>query len=118
MAVKIRLARMGDKHSPVYRIVVADSRSARDTNAIEVLGTYNPLTTPAEVNVKADRVKYWLGCGAVPTETAKELLVKQDLIKAKPYVAPRPKQMPPAKKEQPAEAEASDAEAVADTTAE
>ena len=103
MAVKIRLARMGDKHSPVYRIVVADSRSARDTNAIEVLGTYNPLTTPAQINLNADRVKYWLGCGAVPTETAKELLIKQEFIKAKPYVAPRPKKMPPAKKEQPAE---------------
>ncbi len=106
MAVKIRLARTGDKHSPSYRMVVADSRSARDTNAIEILGTYNPLTTPAELNLKADRVKYWLSCGAVPTETARELLVKQGFIKAKPYVAPRPKKMPPAKKEQPAEATA------------
>ena len=103
MAVKIRLARMGDKHSPVYRMVVADSRSARDTKAIEILGTYNPLTNPATVQIKQDRVKYWLGCGAVPTDTAKELLIKQGLIAAKPYVAPRPKQMPPAKKEVPAE---------------
>ena len=116
MAVKIRLARMGDKHSPVYRIVVADSRSARDTNAIEILGTYNPLTNPAQINLNADRVKYWLGCGAVPTETAKELLVKQEVIKAKPYVAPRPKKMPPAKKEQPAEqpAESTEGEATAE----
>lgn len=102
MAVKIRLARMGDKHSPIYRIVVADSRSARDTKAIEVIGTYNPLTNPATINVKEDRVKYWIGCGAIPTETAKELLIKQGLVEAKPYVAPRPKKMPPAKKEAPA----------------
>ena len=117
MAVKIRLARMGDKHSPVYRVVVADSRSARDTKAIEVLGTYNPLTNPAQINLNADRVKYWLGCGAIPTETAKELLVKQEFIKAKPYVAPRPKKMPPAKKEQPAEQPA-EANAEGEATAE
>lgn len=119
MAVKIRLARMGDKHSPVYRMVVADSRSARDTKAIEVIGTYNPLTNPATLNIKADRVTYWLGCGAIPTETAKELLIKQGLIEAKPYVAPRPKKMPPAKKEKPAEAEqpAEDAQAPAETEA-
>ena len=118
MAVKIRLARMGDKHSPVYRMVVADSRSARDTKAIEVIGTYNPLTNPATINVKADRVQYWLGCGAIPTETAKELLIKQGLIEAKPYVAPRPKKMPPAKKEAPVEETPADEQPAGEAAAE
>ena len=109
MAVKIRLTRMGDKHSPHYRLVAADSRCARDGKVIEALGFYNPMTNPAEVKINAERVQYWLGVGATPTDTAKELLVKEKLIKATKYVAPRPKQMPPAPKvkvEEPAKEEA------------
>ena len=105
MAVKIRLTRMGDKKSPFYRLVATDGRVARDGKYIENLGTYNPMTNPAKVDIKKERVEYWLGCGAIPTDTAKELLVKEGLIKAKPYRAPLPKQMPPAKKEAPTEAE-------------
>ncbi len=99
MAVKIRLTRLGDKKSPFYRVVAADSRCARDGKYIENLGTYNPLKQPFEINLKEERVKYWLSTGAQPTETAKELLVKANILKAVPYVAPKPKQMPPAPKQ-------------------
>ncbi len=98
MSVKIRLARLGDKKSPFYRVVVADSRCARNGKVIENLGTYNPLVTPFEVKLNKERVEYWLSVGATPTETARELLVKEGYIKAKAYVAPRAKQMPPAPK--------------------
>ena len=98
MAIKIRLTRMGDKKAPFYRVVVADGRCARDGKYIENLGTYNPLKEPFELNLKDERVKYWLGNGAQPTETARELLVKANILEAKKYVSPRPKQMPPAPK--------------------
>ncbi len=97
--LKIRLTRMGDKKSPFYRIVVADSRCARNGNSVEVLGTYNPLVQPAEIKLNKERVNYWLSIGAQLTETAKELLIKQEVIAKTPYRAPKPKQMPPAKKE-------------------
>lgn len=103
MAVKIRLTRKGDKKSPFYRIVVADSRCARDGNFIEVLGTYNPMTTPAKINLKNDRINYWLGVGAQISDTAKELFEKEGLVEKKPYRAPKAKQMPPQKKEAPQE---------------
>ena len=80
MAVKIRLTRMGDKKSPFYRLVATDGRVARDGKYIENLGTYNPMTNPAKVDIKKERVEYWLGCGAIPTDTAKELLVKEGLV--------------------------------------
>lgn len=83
MAVKIRLTRMGDKKSPFYRVVVADSRSPRDGKNIEIIGTYNPLTEPAEIKIDADKAKKWLSNGAVPTETAKDLLVKSGIIERK-----------------------------------
>ena len=74
--VKIRLRRMGAKKRPFYRIVVADSRSPRDGRSIEEVGTYNPLTDPAEVTVKVDRVQEWIKNGAQPTETVRALLKK------------------------------------------
>lgn len=80
MAVKIRLTRMGDKKSPFYRIVVADSRKSRDGAYIEKLGTFNPLTDPAQVTLDVDRAKAWLANGAQPTETARTLLVKQGVL--------------------------------------
>ncbi|MBR4270689.1 MAG: 30S ribosomal protein S16 [Clostridia bacterium] len=106
MSVKIRLNRMGDKKSPYYRVVVTDSRTARGGKCIENLGTYNPLTNPFELKLNEDRVKYWLGVGAIPTETARELLVKAKLLPAKKYRAPLPKKMPPAPKEKKEEAPA------------
>jgi small subunit ribosomal protein S16 len=69
MAVKIRLARHGAKKRPFYRIVAADSDSPRDGRFLEKLGTYNPLQDPAQVVLDADRVKYWIGQGATPTDT-------------------------------------------------
>ena len=76
MAVKIRLARLGNKGKPFYRVVVADSKSPRDSKHIEVVGTYNPLLNPAEIKIDAEKVNKWLANGAKPTETAKAVLVK------------------------------------------
>ena len=79
MAVKIRLARHGAKKRPFYRIVVADSKSPRDGRFLEIVGTYNPLMEPAEVSLKNERVKYWMGQGALPTNTVKNLIKKENL---------------------------------------
>ena len=76
MAVKIRLRRMGAKKAPVYRVVVADSRYPRDGRFIEEIGTYNPMTEPAEIKIDADKAKTWIKNGAQPTDTVKVLLKK------------------------------------------
>lgn len=81
MAVKIRLRRMGSKAKPFYRIVAADSRFPRDGRFIETLGTYNPLTTPAEVTIKEDLVLKWLENGAQPTQTTKNILSDAGIMK-------------------------------------
>ena len=83
MAVKIRLTRLGDKKSPFYRVIVADSRSPRDGKFIEILGTYNPLTIAAEIKIDNDKAKEWIKNGAHPTDTARDLLVKSGAIEAK-----------------------------------
>lgn len=82
MAVKMRLTRMGDKRAPFYRVVVADSRVARDAKYIDLIGTYNPLTNPAEVKLDAEKAKQWIKNGAQPTETVKALLVKEGIVEA------------------------------------
>ena len=82
MAVRIRLRRIGAKKRPIYRVVVADSRSPRDGRFIETLGTYNPLTNPAEVNLKSDRVRLWLSRGALPSDTVRNILARQGLLNA------------------------------------
>ncbi len=74
MAVKIRLARHGKKGYPVYHIVVADSRSPRDGKFIEKLGTYNPNTNPATININIDSAVKWLNNGAQPTDTCRNIL--------------------------------------------
>ena len=76
MAVKIRLRRMGAKKAPFYRVVVADSRYPRDGRFIEEIGTYNPMTEPAEIKIDADQAKTWIKNGAQPTDTVKVLLKK------------------------------------------
>ena len=76
MPAKIRLQRHGKKGQPFYHIVVADSRAPRDGKFIEKLGTYNPLTNPAQINIKFDRALYWYSVGAVPTDTTRSLLSK------------------------------------------
>ena len=83
MAVKIRLTRMGDKKAPFYRVVVADSRSPRDGKFIEVIGTYNPLTDPAEIKIDNKKAVKWIKSGAQPTDTARALLVKSGAIESK-----------------------------------
>ncbi len=72
--VKIRLKRMGRKKRPFYRIVVADIRSPRDGKNIEEIGYYNPLLDPPDVKLDLDRVDYWLGVGAKPTNTVDNII--------------------------------------------
>lgn len=74
MAVKMRLRRLGYKKHPVYRVVVADSRSPRDGGFIEQIGTYDPNQEPSLLNIDADLAKKWLANGAQPTETVAKLL--------------------------------------------
>ena len=81
MAVKIRLTRMGAKKKPMYRIVASDSRSPRDGKYIELIGTYNPKTNPADVKIDKEVAKKWLSNGAVPTDTARNLLSKAGVMK-------------------------------------
>ena len=76
MAVKIRLRRMGAKKAPFYRVGVADSRFPRDGRFIEEIGTYNPLTDPAEIKIDAEKAKKWMANGAQPADTVKVLLKK------------------------------------------
>lgn len=78
--VKIRLTRGGAKKNPFYRIVVADSRAARDGKFIEILGTYDPLKDPAEVKINEEKAKKWISDGAKPTDTVRALLKKQNII--------------------------------------
>ena len=78
MAVKIRLKRMGAKKRPYYRLVVADSRSPRDGRFIENIGTYNPLN--GEINIKEEIAMKWLNNGAIPTDTAKNVLSKAGIM--------------------------------------
>ena len=82
MAVKIRLARYGAKKRPFYRIVVAESEFPRDGKFVETVGTYNPLTDPAAVTIKAERIRYWLGHGAKPTDTVRSILKTQGFFAA------------------------------------
>lgn len=81
MAVKMRLKRMGAKKAPFYRVVVADSRSPRDGKFIALIGTYNPLTTPAEVKLNEELALEWLNKGAIPTDTVRNLLSKSGIMK-------------------------------------
>ncbi|MDO4613304.1 MAG: 30S ribosomal protein S16 [Actinomycetaceae bacterium] len=75
MAVRIRLKRIGKIHYPVYRLVVVDSRKKRDGRVIEEVGQYNPNEQPSFIKVKSDRVQYWLGVGAQPSDAVHRLLV-------------------------------------------
>lgn len=81
MAVKLRLLRMGAKKAPFYRIVAADSRAPRDGRFIELLGTYDPRTNPAKVTIKEEEVLKWLNNGAQPSDTVRNLLSKEGIIK-------------------------------------
>jgi small subunit ribosomal protein S16 len=82
MAVRIRLTRVGATKQPTYRVVVADSRSARDSRAIETIGHYNPRTEPIEVNIDADKAKAWLAKGAQPSDTVVRLFRNAGILPA------------------------------------
>jgi small subunit ribosomal protein S16 len=73
----IRLSRYGKKKQPSYRVVVIDSRRPRDGRFVEVVGTYNPLKKPAEIKLKVERIQYWIGCGAQPSDTVRSFLRAQ-----------------------------------------
>jgi small subunit ribosomal protein S16 len=74
LAAKIRLARVGSKKNPIYRVVVADSRSPRDGRFIEIVGRYNPQTEPSTIVLDEDKIKDWIAKGAQPTDSVKRLL--------------------------------------------
>ena len=80
MAVKMRLTRVGSKKNPIYRVVVADSRSPRDGRFIEIIGRYNPQTDPSTIELDEDKVREWLGKGAQPTQPVARLLKKKELL--------------------------------------
>lgn len=80
MAVKIRLSRHGRKGYAFYHVVVADSRAPRDGRFIERIGSYNPNTNPATIDLNSDRALYWLNCGAQPTDTCRNLLSKKGVM--------------------------------------
>ncbi|NLA33485.1 MAG: 30S ribosomal protein S16 [Tenericutes bacterium] len=81
MAVKIRLTRMGAKQRPTYRIVATDSRKARDGQYKELIGTYNPITDPAEVKINEELALKWLNNGAQPSDTVRNLFAKAGIMK-------------------------------------
>lgn len=140
MAVRIRMKKLGRRHRPFYRICAVDARRPRDGQVLEELGTYDPMVpdTDARVVLNDERVSYWLGVGAQPTEKVGVLIKKYgpqgthlEQMKAareklamarevppapEPVVAPQPKAEAPAAEEPAAEAPASDAEPAAEAT--
>ncbi len=80
MAVKLRLRRMGKKRQPIYKLVAADARSPRDGKFIEAIGNYNPRMEPPTIEINQERALYWIGCGAQPTATVKNLLSKKGIL--------------------------------------
>jgi small subunit ribosomal protein S16 len=79
VATKIRLARVGSKKNPIYRVVVADARSPRDGRFIEIVGRYNPQTQPSTIDLDADRIRDWIAKGAQPTDSVRRLMKSQGL---------------------------------------
>jgi small subunit ribosomal protein S16 len=94
--LKIRLARVGKKKQPTYRVVIADSRAPRDGKYIEIVGSYNPRTEPDTFVIDEEKVKGWLTKGAQPTLRMQKLLAKQGLMAAPTFPPPKPKPAPQA----------------------
>ena len=114
MALKIRLARGGAKKRPFYRIVVAEASAPRDGRYVERVGTYNPMVPKdhdQRLTLKAERITYWLGQGAQPTERVQKMLAGAGLAEA-PVIREQPKKSAPGRKR--AEREAEEAAAAAD----
>jgi small subunit ribosomal protein S16 len=80
MAVRIRLARMGAKKSPYYRLVAADSEAPRDGKFLEILGSYDPKKDPAAITLHKEKITYWLEKGATVTESARAILAKEGVL--------------------------------------
>jgi small subunit ribosomal protein S16 len=133
LAVHIRLLRMGKKKQPFYRIVAADSRRARDGRFLEIIGTYNPITKPAQVKLAEDRITHWLNRGAIPSDTVASLFTQtgftekyhrakkgEDVsgIEVKATIMERPKKTRKMKKAAVAKAEEEKAQAEAKAKAE
>ena len=114
--VKIRLKRMGTTKRPVYRLVVADSRSPRDGRFIEAIGFYDPLPNPAVVRIDEDKVRTWMRKGARPSESARDLLIRQGILAAsvRPPRAATPEPVKAAPAPEPAAPEPTAAEPPAD----
>ena len=107
MAVRIRLMRMGKIRNPQYRIVIADSRTKRDGRAIEYIGIYQPKEDPSVIQVKSERVQYWLSVGAQPSEAVQRILEKTgDWQQFKGLPAPPPLLVAPARADRRARYEA------------
>jgi small subunit ribosomal protein S16 len=85
--LRIRLKRIGKKKQPAYRIVVADSRAPRDGRPVEEIGHYNPLPNPSEIVIDGDRVSYWIGEGAQPSDAVTRILVAQGLLQGETFPA-------------------------------
>jgi small subunit ribosomal protein S16 len=79
MATRIRLARVGSKKNPIYRVVVADARSPRDGRFIEIVGRYNPQTQPSTIDLDADKIRDWVSKGAQPSDSVRRLMKSQGL---------------------------------------
>ena len=115
MALKIRLARGGAKKRPFYRIVVAEASAPRDGRYVERVGTYNPMVPKdheQRLTLKSERITYWLGQGAQPTERVQKMLAGAGLTEA-PVIREQPKKSAPGKKRAEREAEAAEAAAAA-----
>ena len=79
MATRIRLARVGSKKNPIYRVVVADQRSPRDGKFIEIVGRYNPQTDPSTIDLDEDKIRDWISKGAQPSDSVRRLMKAKDL---------------------------------------
>ncbi len=79
MAVKIRLTRVGSKKNPIYRVVVADSRSPRDGRFIEIVGRYNPQTDPSTIDLNSEKIQDWISKGAQPSDSVRRLMKAQGI---------------------------------------
>jgi small subunit ribosomal protein S16 len=121
MSLRIRLSRGGAKKRPYYRIVVADSRSPRDGKFIERVGTYNPMVPkdhPERILLKEDRVKYWMGVGALPSDRVAKFLGQADILPMPALPNQTKKNQPKAKAQELLRAKAEAAEAAAAAAAE
>lgn len=86
----IRLRRTGSKKRPFFRVVVTDSRTARDSSFVEVLGYYNPRTNPETLDLKRDRLEHWIKAGAVPSDTVRTLVARMPAVEPSATAATQP----------------------------